>query len=107
LHFACSSPFIPFLSSLAPHDTYKINKQGSNLRFDSTLLGYKKLKSIRGNITVLFKGRTPKGQEKDPNEGELLVIDHDKKTVCSIFEDAMASAKLQRDIDNIIDGEHV
>ena len=56
---------------------------------------------------MLFKGRTPKGQEKDPNEGELLVIDHDKKTVCSIFEDAMASAKLQRDIDNIIDGEHV
>jgi hypothetical protein len=77
------------------------------LRFDSTLLGYKKLKSIRGNISVLFKGRTPKGQEKDNNEGELLMIDHDKKQVCSIFEDAMASAKLQRDIDNIIDGEHV
>jgi hypothetical protein len=35
------------------------------------------------------------------------MIDHDKKQVCSIFEDAMASAKLQRDIDNIIDGEHV
>ena len=40
-----------------------------------TLIGFKKLKCIRGNLSVLFKGR---GQE---NEGELFVIDHDLKSV--------------------------
>jgi len=100
LHFECSSPYIPFLSHLAPYDTYHIYKSGSNLRLDSTLLGFKKLKSIRGNISVLLKGRSSGDQE-----GELLMIDHDRKTVASVFEENAGSAKIQRDIDNIMNGE--
>ena len=46
-----------------------------------TLIGFRKFKCIRGNISVLFKGR---GQE---NEGELFVVDHDIKSVTNIFND--------------------
>jgi len=46
-----------------------------------TLVGFRKLKCIRGNLSVLFKGR---GQE---NEGELFVVDHEMKTVQNIFND--------------------
>jgi len=99
LHFECSSPFIPFLSHLAPYDTYHIYKRGSNLRFDSTLLGFKKLKSIRGDISVLLKGRknnenSHTNDENTDQEGELLMIDHERKTVCTIFEDAVGGTKL-------------
>ena len=92
LHFECSSPYIPFLSHLAPYDTYHINKSGSNLRLDSTLLGFKKLKSIRGNISVLLKGRN--SEAGGEQEGELLMIDHERKTVASVFEENAGSAKI-------------
>ena len=75
MSFKCKSSFIPFIKSITPSDTYKIYKQGSNIRLDMSLIGFKKLKSIRGNLSVIFKGR---GQE---NEGELFVVDHDSKSV--------------------------
>ena len=52
---------------------------GSQLRLDMTLVGFKNLKSIRGNLSVLFKGRS---QE---NEGELFVVNHETKNVTNIF----------------------
>jgi septin 4 len=73
--FNCKSSFIPFIRNITPSDTYHIFKQGSNIRLDMTLVGYKKLKCVRGNLSVLFKGR---GTD---NEGELLVVDHDTKSV--------------------------
>ena len=39
LNFTCESNWFPIFSSVAPSDTYKIYKQGSNLRLDMTLLG--------------------------------------------------------------------
>jgi len=56
---------------VAPSDTYKIYKQGSNLRLDMTLLGLQKFNLIKGNITMLYKGRN-----SGENEGDLLVIDN-------------------------------
>ena len=46
LHFECTSSFIPFLSNIAPSDTYHIHKQGSNLRLDMHLLGFRKFQSV-------------------------------------------------------------
>lgn len=100
LHFECFSSFIPFLNYVTPSDTYVINKRGSNLRLDMTLIGFKKFQSIRGNITVIYKGR------ESSNAGELLLIDHDRKTVNSIFEETVET-KLQRDLENILKDDNI
>jgi len=39
LSLTCDSNWFPVFSSVAPNDTYKIYKQGSNLRLDMSLLG--------------------------------------------------------------------
>ena len=57
IQFNCKSHFIPFMKNVAPNDTFKIYKEGSKIRLDMTLLGFKKLKCVRGNMSVLFKGR--------------------------------------------------
>ena len=96
LHFECTSAYIPWMKHLAPKDTYHIYKQGSNLRLDMRFLGYKKLKAIESNITVLFKGR-----HSGDSEGELLLVEHDTGRVVSIFEDA-TSSKIDRELDAIM-----
>ena len=98
LNFNCKSNFIPFIKNIAPSDTYKIYKQGSNLRLDMTLVGFKTLKCVRGNLSVLFKGR---GQE---NDGELYVVDHDSKNVSNIFND-VAYAKVEKDLEDILNDQ--
>ena len=94
LHFECTS-FLPLVKLFTPSDTYHIYKQGSNIRLDMHLLGFKKIKKIEGNMSVLFKGR---GSQ---NEGELLLINHDNQTVNSIFEDS-AESRVERDLDAIM-----
>lgn len=101
LHFKCGSSYIPFISSLAPSDTYKIYKSGSNLRLDMTLIGFRKLQSIRGNKSVLLKGR-----DCGQNRGEMLLVDHEAKTVNSIFEDTVGS-KVQKDLEGIMSDEQL
>ena len=96
LHFECTSNFIPWMKHFTPNDTYHIYKQGSNLRLDMRFLGYRKLKAIESNISVLFKGRNSK-----ESRGELLIVDHDQGRVTSIFEDA-TNAKIEKDLDNIM-----
>ena len=63
-----------------------------------TLVGFRKFKCIRGNISVLFKGR---GQE---NEGEMYIVDHDMKSVQSIFSD-IAQAKIDKDMEDILNDQ--
>jgi GPCR-chaperone len=63
-----------------------------------TLVGFRKLKCVRGNLSVLFKGR---GQE---NEGELYVVDHESKSVSNIFND-IAFAKVDKDLEDILNDQ--
>ena len=95
MHFNCKSNFLPFVRNITPSDTYKISKQGSKIRLDMTLVGFRNLKCIRGNLSVLFKGRS---QE---NEGELMVVDHETKSVSNIFND-IAYAKIDKDLEEIM-----
>lgn len=95
LRFECTSTILPnaLTASFTPSDTYKIMKYGSNLRLDMRLIGVKKFgQSIRGNVSILFKGRN-----SEKNAGELLVVDHDRNTVTSIFEDATLN-RVERDL---------
>ena len=64
-------------------------------------LGYRKLKAIEGNLTVLFKGRN-----SGDSEGELLLVDHVQSRVTSIFEDT-TNAKIDKDLDNIMNGQDI
>ena len=65
-----------------------------------TLIGFRKLQSIRGNLTVIYKGRG------STNEGELLLIDHERKSVNSIFQDTVNN-KLDRKLENILKDEDI
>jgi hypothetical protein len=95
MHFKVESNYIPFLDHLTPSDTYRIYKKGSQLRLDMTLVGFRNLKSIRGNLSVLFKGRG------ELNEGELIVVNHETNSVSNIFNNVV-NDKLDRDLEDIM-----
>lgn len=48
--------WVPLVSRMSPSDTYKIYKQGSNVRIDTTLLGFDHTNWQRGNRSYIFKG---------------------------------------------------
>nr|GEV12270.1 hypothetical protein [Tanacetum cinerariifolium] len=52
--FQFESSVIPFISRIAPSDTYKIWKRGANLRADMTLAGFDGFRIQRADQTVLF-----------------------------------------------------
>lgn len=83
LNLTCDSNLFPVFKSVAPSDTYKIYKKGSNLRLDMTLLGLQSFNILKGNISILFKGRG--SDNADYSAGDLLIIDNKQETVTSIF----------------------
>ena len=56
INWECQSNWIPFLSKIAPSDTLKIWKVGSNIRLDFSLVGFKKMQNKRRKMTILFLG---------------------------------------------------
>lgn len=64
--------WVPLVSRLCPHDTYKIYKRGACFRVDTTLVGFENMKWIRGDISFIFRG---------DEGGHVFVVDHVKKTV--------------------------
>lgn len=101
LNLTCDSNWFPVFSSVAPSDTYKIYKKGSNLRLDMSLLGLQKFNLIKGNISVIYKGRGA-----SENEGELLIINKKLQTVQNIFS-RNQEAKENNQIQEIMAGKQV
>lgn len=95
IHWECDSNYIPFVSKLAPSDTNKISKKGSSLRMDATIAGINKLKVIRGNISLFLLGKDHPG-----SEGQLLMVNHDKKTVTNLMTD-IDLKRLDKQVDYI------
>lgn len=56
---------------LCPSDCYKIWKKGNQIRIDTSLIGFDKLRWLRGNVTYLFI--------IEPDASSFYLLDHDKK----------------------------
>ena len=56
---------------LCPSDCYKIWKKGNKIRIDTSLIGFDKLRWLRGNVTYLFI--------IEPDASSFYLLDHDKK----------------------------
>ncbi|KAL2932833.1 Ankyrin repeat domain-containing protein 13B [Bienertia sinuspersici] len=64
--FHFESSVIPFISRVAPSDTYKIWKIGANLRADMTLAGFDGFRIQRADQSILFLGEgSEDGREKE------------------------------------------
>ncbi|WOL07081.1 ankyrin repeat domain-containing protein 13C-A-like [Canna indica] len=84
--FHFESSVIPFISRIAPSDTYKIWKQGSNLRADMTLAGFDGLRIQRCDQSVLFLGDGSEDGKVPP--GSLCMINHRDKEVMNALDGA-------------------
>nr|XP_043612575.1 ankyrin repeat domain-containing protein 13C-like [Erigeron canadensis] len=88
--FQFESSVIPFISRIAPSDTYKIWKQGANLRADMTLAGFDGFRIQRADQTVLFLGDGSEDGKVPP--GSLCMISHKNKEVMNALDGAGAPA---------------
>lgn len=86
MNWQLDNPIIPFFSKLAPSDTFRIWKYGRSLRCDTTYVGFKKLKVIRSNLSLIFNclnsHEFEQGLKTDSKDlvPSLVLINRDKKT---------------------------
>ncbi|KAG1354817.1 ankyrin repeat domain-containing protein 13C [Cocos nucifera] len=88
--FHFESSVIPFISRIAPSDTYKIWKRGSNLRADMTLAGFDGFRIQRSDQSILFLGDGSEDGKVPP--GSLCMISHKDKEVMNALDGAGAPA---------------
>lgn len=88
--FHFESSVIPFIGRIAPSDTYRIWKRGSNLRADMTLAGFDGLRIQRSDQTFLFLGEGYASEDSNLTlpHGSLLALSHKEKEVTNALEGA-------------------
>ncbi|XP_031483145.1 uncharacterized protein LOC116252770 [Nymphaea colorata] len=86
ISFNFESSVIPFISRIAPSDTYKIWKRGSNLRADMTLAGFDGFRIQRSDQTILFLGEGSEDGKVPP--GSLCMVSHKDKEVMNALDGA-------------------
>ncbi|KAI3748451.1 hypothetical protein L6452_11522 [Arctium lappa] len=90
--FHFESSVIPFIGRIAPSDTYRIWKRGSNLRADMTLAGFDGFRIQRSDQTFMFLGDgylSGDGNVSLP-PGSLIVLSHKEKEITNALEGAGA-----------------
>ncbi|KAI4342593.1 hypothetical protein MLD38_027202 [Melastoma candidum] len=88
--FNFESSVIPFISRIAPSDTYKIWKRGANLRADMTLAGFDGLKIQRADQSIVFLGDG--SEDGKVPAGSLCMISHKEKEVMNALDGAGSQA---------------
>ncbi|CAK9177046.1 unnamed protein product [Ilex paraguariensis] len=90
--FNFESSVIPFIGRIAPSDTYRIWKRGSNLRADMTLAGFDGFRIQRSDQTFLFLGEgcTMENRNISLPPGSLIVLAHKEKEITNALEGAGA-----------------
>lgn len=88
--FHFESSVIPFISRIAPSDTYKIWKRGANLRADMTLAGFDGFRIQRSDQSILFLGDGSEDGKVAP--GSLCMISHKEKEIMNALDGAGAPA---------------
>ena len=88
--FHFESSVIPFISRIAPSDTYKIWKRGANLRADMTLAGFDGFRIQRSDQSILFLGDGSEDGKVPP--GSLCMISHKEKEVMNALDGAGSAA---------------
>ncbi|XP_061361821.1 uncharacterized protein LOC133305581 [Gastrolobium bilobum] len=98
--FHFESSVIPFISRIAPSDTYKIWKRGGNMRADMTLAGFDGLKIKRSDQSILFLGDGLDDGKKIP--GSMCMISHKKKEVIVPSSSSEASKPTAREVRHML-----
>ncbi|KAK9061400.1 hypothetical protein SSX86_018581 [Deinandra increscens subsp. villosa] len=90
--FHFESSVIPFIGRIAPSDTYRIWKRGSNLRADMTLAGFDGFRIQRSDQTFMFLGDGYSGEDGKVclPPGSLIVLSHKEKEITNALEGAGA-----------------
>ena len=90
--FHFESSVIPFIGRIAPSDTYRIWKRGSNLRADMTLAGFDGFRIQRSDQTFLFLGEGYSSEDGNITlpPGSLIVLSHKEKEITNALEGAGA-----------------
>ncbi|KAM6544733.1 hypothetical protein CsatB_025469 [Cannabis sativa] len=88
--FHFESSVIPFISRIAPSDTYKIWKRGANLRADMTLAGFDGFRIQRSDQSIVFLGDGSEDGKVPP--GSLCMISHKDKEVMNALDGAGSPA---------------
>ncbi|XP_037051596.1 ankyrin repeat domain-containing protein 13D-like [Bradysia coprophila] len=65
--------WVPLVSRFCPSDVYKVYKRGSNVRIDTTLLGFDYTTWQRGNRSYIFKGQS--------DSATMIEVNHDAHEV--------------------------
>ncbi|KAK7269150.1 hypothetical protein RIF29_21866 [Crotalaria pallida] len=90
ISFHFESSVIPFIGRIAPSDTYRIWKRGSNLRADMTLAGFDGFRIQRSDQTFLFLGEGYTSEDGNINlpPGSLIVLGHKEMEITNALEGA-------------------